>query len=72
MGPTGYNASMSNCDVPGSDRDATMFGCDLTGSYDSSIPDDATGFDGPSMPNADVTGHPDVSTECGGFDSRYR
>src|SRR6266446_3788859 len=59
MGPTGCDASMSNCDVPGSDRDASMSGRDVTSSDDA------------SMPNRDVTGHPDISTECGGFDSRY-
>jgi hypothetical protein len=59
MGPTGCDASMSNCDVPGSDRDASMSGCDVTSSDDA------------SMPNRDVTGHPDISTECGGFNSRY-
>jgi hypothetical protein len=30
-----------------------------------------TSSDDASMPNRDVTGHPDISTECGGFDSRY-
>ena len=63
---------MSNCDVPGSGRDASMSGCDLTASYDSSISRDVTFFDGTSMPNSDMTGHPDISTQCGGFDSRYR
>jgi hypothetical protein len=59
MGPTSCDASMSNCDVPGSDRDASMPNRDVTSS------------DNASMPNRDVTGHPDISTECGGFDSRY-
>jgi hypothetical protein len=63
---------MSNCDVPGSDRDASMSGCDVTSSDDASMPNrDVTGSDDASMPNRDVTGHPDISTECGGFDSRY-
>ena len=38
MGPTGCDASMSNCDVPVSDRDASMFGCDATSSDDASMP----------------------------------
>jgi hypothetical protein len=59
MGLTGGDASMSNCDVPGSDRDASMSGGDVTSSDDA------------SMPNRDVTGHPDISTECDGFDSLY-
>jgi hypothetical protein len=72
MGPTGCDASMSNCDVPGSDRDASMSGGDVTSSDDASMPNrDVTSSDDASMPNRDVTGHPDISTECGGFDSRY-
>jgi len=59
MGLTGGDASMSNCEVPGSDRDASMPNRDVTGS------------DGTSMSNCDMTGRPDISTECGGFDSRY-
>jgi hypothetical protein len=59
MGLTGGDASMSNCDVPGSDRDASMPNRDVTG------------FDGTSMSNCDASGHPDISTQCGGFDSRY-
>ena len=59
MGPTGCDASMSNCDVPASDRDASVSGCDVMSSDDA------------SMPNRDVPGHPDVSTECDGFHSRY-
>jgi len=63
---------MSNCDVPVSDRDASMSGCDATSSDDASMPNrDVTSSDNASMPNRDVTGHPDISTECGGFDSRY-
>jgi hypothetical protein len=57
--PTGCDASMSNCDVPASDRDASVSGCDVMSSDDA------------SMPNRDVPGHPDVSTECDGFHSRY-
>src|SRR6266550_1571094 len=72
MGPTGCDASMSNCDVPGSDRDASMSGRDVTSSGDASMPNrDVTSSDDASMPNRDVTGHPDISTECSGFDSRY-
>src|SRR5262249_18635821 len=59
MGLKGGDASMSNCEVPGSDRDASMPNRDVTGS------------DGTSMSNCDMTGRPDISTECGGFDSRY-
>jgi len=63
---------MSNCDVPGSDRDASMSGCDVTSFDDASMPNrDVTGADGTSMSNCGVTGHPDISTECGGFDGRY-
>jgi hypothetical protein len=98
LGPTGCNASMSNCDVPGSDPDASMSGCDVTSSEDASMSNrdvtssedasmpnrdmtssddasmpnrDVTASDGDSMPNCDVTDQPDISTECGGFDSRY-
>jgi len=72
MGPTGCDASMSNCDVPGSDRDASMSGRGVTSSGNASMPNrDVTSSDDASMPNRDVTGHPDISTECGGFDSRY-
>jgi hypothetical protein len=85
LGPTGCNASMSNCDVPGSDPDASMSGCDVTSSEDasmsnrdvtssedSSMPNrDMTSSEDASMPNRDVADHPDISTECGGFDSRY-
>jgi hypothetical protein len=55
---------MSNCDVPGSDRDASMSGYDVTSSGDASMPNrDVTGSDGDtSMSNCDVTGHRDIST----------
>jgi hypothetical protein len=62
---------MSNCDVPAFDRDASMSGCDVTSSHDASMPNrDLTSSDHASMPNRYVTGYPDISTECGGFDSR--
>jgi hypothetical protein len=55
---------MSNYDVPGSDRDASMSGCDVTSSGDASMPNrDVTGSDGDtSMSNCDVTGHRDILT----------
>jgi hypothetical protein len=64
---------MSNCDVPGSNGDASMSGCDVTSSGDASMPNcDVTASDGDtSMSNCDVTGHRDISTKCGGFNSRY-
>jgi hypothetical protein len=56
MGPTGCNASMSNCDVPGSDRNASMSGRDVTSSGDASMPNrDVTGSDGhTSMSNVQI------------------
>src|SRR5262245_37771294 len=72
MGLTGGDASMSNCEVPGSDRDASMSGCDVTSSDDASMPSrDVTSSDATSSSTCDMTGHPDSSTECGVFDSRY-
>ena len=64
MGPTGCDASMPNCDVPGSDRDASMSGCDVTSSGDASMPNrDVTGSDGDtSMSDCDMTGHRDTFT----------
>src|SRR5262249_5084038 len=64
MGPTGDDASMSNGDVTGSDRDASVSGRDVTSSGDASMPNpDVTGSDGDtSMSNCDVTGHRDIST----------
>jgi hypothetical protein len=74
---------MTNCDVPGSDRDASTSGCDMSSSDDASMPNrnvttfgdasipnrDMTSSDDASMPNRNATGHPDISTtECGGFD----
>jgi hypothetical protein len=55
---------MSNCDVPGSNRDASMPGCDMTRSGDASMPNrDVTASDGDTpMSNCDVTGHRDIST----------
>jgi hypothetical protein len=55
---------MSNCDVPGSDRDASMCGRDVTSSGDASMLDrDVAGSDGgTSMSNCDMTGHRDIST----------
>jgi hypothetical protein len=53
--------------------DASMSGGDVTSSDDASMPNrDVTASDGDtSMSNCDVTGHPDISTECDGFDSLY-
>jgi hypothetical protein len=55
---------MSNCDVPGSDSDASVSGRDVTSFGDASMPNrDVTGSDGDtSMSNCDVTGHRDIST----------
>jgi len=55
---------MSNCDVPGSDRDASMSGCDVTSSGDASMPNrDVPGSDGGTlMSNYGVTGHRDTFT----------
>jgi hypothetical protein len=54
---------MSNCDVPGSDRDASVSD-DVTSSDDASMPNrDVTGSDSDaSMSNCDMTGHRDTFT----------
>ena len=63
-GSHGCDASMSNCDVPGSDRDASVSGCDVTSSGDASMPNrDVPGSDGDtSMSDCDMTGHRDTFT----------
>ena len=73
MGPTGCDASMSNCDVPGSNRDTSMSACDVTRSDYASMPNrDVPGSDGDTpMSNSDVRGHRDTFTKCDRFDSRH-
>jgi hypothetical protein len=55
---------MSNCDVPGSDRDPSVSGYDVSSSGDASMPNrDVTGCDGDTlMSNCDMTGHRDIPT----------
>jgi hypothetical protein len=55
---------MPNRDVAGSDRDASMSGCDVTSSGDASMPNrDVTGSDSDtSMSDCDMTGHRDTFT----------
>jgi hypothetical protein len=55
---------MSKCDVPGSDHDASMSGCDMTSSGDASMPNrDVPGSDADtSMSDCDMTSHRDTFT----------
>jgi hypothetical protein len=64
MGPTGCDASMSKCDVPGSDRDPSMSGYDVTSSGDASMPNrDVPGSDADtSISDCDMPGHRDTFT----------
>ena len=64
MGPTGCDASMPSRDVPGSNRDASVSGCDVTSSGDASMPNrDVPGSHADtSMSDCDMTGHRDTFT----------
>jgi hypothetical protein len=64
MGPAACDASMSKCDVPGFDRDASMAGYDVTSSGDASMPNrDVPSSDADtSMSDCDMTGHRDTFT----------